>query len=123
MGNIPNPKSSKSSKLHSIDFYPSNHFRQISAIMSNNQASTGQSYLDKATGAIQSGIGSLTGNTADKAQGENRKAEAEVEKDLSHTAAKAGPFSMTAEGGVAKDNQDRTDGSWNQNMGAAKEAL
>ena len=30
---------------------------------------------------------------------------------------------MTAEGGVAKDNQDRTDGSWNQNVGAAKEAV
>ena len=91
--------------------------------MSDNQASTGQSYLDKATGAIQSGLGSLTGSTADKAQGENRKTEAEAEKELSHTAAKAGPFSMTAEGGVAKDNQDRTDGAWNQNMGAAKEAL
>lgn len=34
--------------------------------MSTHETSTGQSYLDKATGAIQSGIGSLTGNTADK---------------------------------------------------------
>ena len=91
--------------------------------MSNQETSTGQSYLDKATGAIQSGIGSLTGNTADKVQGENRKDIADAKHEASHTAAKAGPFSVTAEGGVAKDDPDRTSGAWNQNMGAAKEAV
>jgi uncharacterized protein YjbJ (UPF0337 family) len=110
--------------------------------MSSNKdhTSTPQSYLDQATGAVQSAIGSLTGNTADKvslfvssplnfctdfhqAQGENRKDTAAAEHDLSHSAAKAGPFSVTPSGGVAKDNSDRTEGSWNQNMGAAKEAL
>jgi len=36
--------------------------------MSSNKdaTSTPQSYLDQATGAVQSAIGSLTGNTADK---------------------------------------------------------
>jgi uncharacterized protein YjbJ (UPF0337 family) len=30
---------------------------------------------------------------------------------------------VSASGGVATDNSDRTAGSWNQNVGAAKEAL
>jgi uncharacterized protein YjbJ (UPF0337 family) len=58
-----------------------------------------------------------------QAQGESRKDTAAAEHDLSHSAAKAGPFSVTPSGGVAKDNSDRTEGSWNQNVGAAKEAL
>lgn len=93
--------------------------------MSTNkdQTSTLQGYVDSATGAVQSALGSLTGSTADKAQGENRKVEAEAEKDLSRSAAKAGPFTVSASGGVAKDDADRTAGSWNQNVGAAKEAL
>lgn len=58
-----------------------------------------------------------------QAEGENRRTNAEAEKELSHTAAKAGPFTVSASGGVAKDDQDRTAGSWNQNVGAAKQAL
>ncbi|EUC45598.1 hypothetical protein COCMIDRAFT_95061 [Bipolaris oryzae ATCC 44560] len=91
--------------------------------MSTNETSTGQSYLDKAVGAVQSGIGSLTGNTADKTQGEARKDLADSKHNLSHTAAKAGPFTATPEGGIAQDSPDRTSGAWNQNVGAAKEAL
>ncbi|KAF1833414.1 hypothetical protein BDW02DRAFT_552674 [Decorospora gaudefroyi] len=93
--------------------------------MSDNKdaTSTSQSYLDQATGAVQSALGSVTGSTADKAQGENRKDRADAEHDLSHTAAKAGPISVTPGGGVAKDDPDRTQGSWNQNMGATKEAI
>lgn len=34
--------------------------------MSDNQSSSLKSYVDSATGAVQSGIGSLTGNTADQ---------------------------------------------------------
>ncbi|OAL44625.1 hypothetical protein IQ07DRAFT_592290 [Pyrenochaeta sp. DS3sAY3a] len=92
---------------------------------SNNkdQTSTLQSYVDQATGAVQSALGSLTGSTADKAQGENRKVVADAEHDLSHSAAKAGPVSITPGGGVATDSHDRTAGSWNQNVGAAKEAI
>ncbi|CAE7033623.1 hypothetical protein CFE70_004843 [Pyrenophora teres f. teres 0-1] len=91
--------------------------------MSNDPTSTPQSYLDQAKGAVQSALGSLTGSTADKAQGENRKETAAAEHDLSHSAAKAGPFSVTPSGGVAKDDPDRSAGSWNQNVGAAKEAI
>jgi len=90
--------------------------------MSNDPTSTPQSYLDKATGAVQSALGSLTGSTADKAQGENRKETAAAEHDLSHTAAKTGPFSITPSG-IAKDDPNRSAGSWNQNVGAAKEAI
>lgn len=110
---------------------------------SNNkdQTSTLQGYVDQATGAAQSVLGSLTGSTADKVrhplpptppllyltptqvQGENKKDVAHAEKDLSRTTAKAGPFSVSSSGGVAKDDHDRTAGSWNQNVGAAKEAL
>ncbi|KAH8722572.1 hypothetical protein GQ44DRAFT_686709 [Phaeosphaeriaceae sp. PMI808] len=93
--------------------------------MSSNkdQTSTLQSYVDQATGAVQSALGSVTGSSADKVQGENKKDVAAVEKDLSHATAKAGPFSVNASGGVAKDNPDRTAGAWNQNVGAAKEAI
>ncbi|KAF1924114.1 uncharacterized protein M421DRAFT_73428 [Didymella exigua CBS 183.55] len=93
--------------------------------MSTNkdQTSTAQSYLDQATGAIQSALGSLTGSTADKAQGETRKTEAAAEKDLSHATAKAGPFTTTAAGGIAKDDPNRSAGSWNQNVGALKESV
>ncbi|KAF3010030.1 hypothetical protein E8E13_011472 [Curvularia kusanoi] len=90
---------------------------------SKDQTSTGQSYLDQAAGAVQSALGSLTGSTADKAQGENRKLEAAAEKDLSHTTAKAGPFTTTASGGIAQDSPDRSAGAWNQNVGALKESV
>ena len=88
-----------------------------------DQTSTLQGYVDQATGAVQSALGSVTGSTADKAQGENRKTAAEAEKQASHTAAKAGPFTVSPSGGVAKDDPNRSAGSWNQNVGAAKEAL
>ncbi|KAF2822118.1 hypothetical protein CC86DRAFT_458629 [Ophiobolus disseminans] len=92
---------------------------------SNNkdQTSTLQGYVDQATGAVQSALGSLTGSTTDQVQGDQKKATAHAEKDLSHATAKAGPFAVSSSGGVAKDNPDRTAGSWNQNVGAAKEAL
>ncbi|KAH9866247.1 hypothetical protein J1614_008813 [Plenodomus biglobosus] len=92
--------------------------------MSNkDQTSTLQSYIDSATGTVQSAIGSLTGSTADKAQGENRKATADAEHDVSHSAAKLGSVTATPSGGIATDSSDRTAGSWNQNAGAAKEAI
>ncbi|OAG09635.1 uncharacterized protein CC84DRAFT_1083785 [Paraphaeosphaeria sporulosa] len=93
--------------------------------MSGNkdQTSTLQSVVDQASAAISSGIGSLTGNPADKREAETKRATADAEHDLSHTAAKAGPFTVNASGGVAKDDPDRSAGSWNQTVGSAKEAL
>ena len=102
--------------------------------------STLQSYVDSATGAVQSALGSLTGNPADKVrtpslpslytptntpqrEADTKRTVADAEHDLSHSAAKAGPFTATPSGGVAKDDSDRTAGSWNQTVGAGKEAL
>lgn len=44
----------------------------IIIIMSDQNTSTLQSTYEKVTGAAQSALGSLTGSTADKAQGERR---------------------------------------------------
>lgn len=74
-----------------------------------------------ATGAVQSGIASITGSAGDQANADQSKAKADAEKDLSHTAAKAGPFTLSSSGAPAKDSSDRTDGQWNQTVGSLKE--
>jgi len=84
--------------------------------------STLQSYVDSATGAVQSALGSLTGNTVDQASGEQKKNHAEAEKELSHAGGNIGGYSLSASG-IAKNDPNRSDGSWNQTMGSAKEAL
>merc|ERR1711964_704519 len=42
---------------------------------------------------------------------------------LSHTAAKAGPFTISSFGAPAKDNSQRTQGQWDQTVGSAKETV
>jgi len=93
--------------------------------MSSNKdnTSTLQSYVDSASSTVQSAIGSLTGNPADKQQADQKKATAEAENGLSHTAARAGPFTLSSTGAIAQDSPDRTQGSWNQTVGAAKESI
>jgi len=88
-----------------------------------DNTSTFQSYVDKAAAGVQSAIGSITGNPADQAQAEDRKDKASAESDLSHAAAKAGPFTLSSSGAVAKDNPDRTQGSWDQTVGSTKDAI
>jgi len=83
--------------------------------------STLQSYVDQASGAVQSAIGSITGSTGDKAQAEQKKGVADAEHDLSHSAAKLGPVTATPAGGIAKDDPNRSAGSYNQTVGSAKE--
>lgn len=97
----------------------------MSSNNSNPNPSTLQSYIDSATGTIQSALGSLTGSTADKSAGQDKKDKAALESDLSHATLKAGPYTGTAAGSgtVTKDSADRTDGSWNQTIGSAKEAV
>ncbi|KAB2577210.1 hypothetical protein DBV05_g4098 [Lasiodiplodia theobromae] len=90
--------------------------------MSDKNTSTLQSYVDSATSAVQSAIGAVTGNPADKKQAEDKKAEAQAKDDLSHAAAKAGPFTVSTSG-VAKDDPNRTQGSWNQTVGSGKEMV
>ncbi|SLM36065.1 CsbD-like [Lasallia pustulata] len=91
--------------------------------MSGNNSSSLQGYIDAAAGSIQSAIGSLTGSDADKAKGEQTRTEGHAEKDLSHSVGKVGPFAVSGSGGVSQDHPDRTEGSWNQTIGSAKESL
>ncbi|PVH91155.1 hypothetical protein DM02DRAFT_367551 [Periconia macrospinosa] len=85
--------------------------------------STLQSVLDQTSAAVSSGISALTGNPADKREADNKKAVADAEHDLSHSAAKAGPITATPGGGVAASDPNRSQGSWNQTVGSAKEAV
>lgn len=88
----------------------------------NDNTSTLKSYVDSATGAFHSGIASITGSAGDQANADQAKAKADAEKDLSHTAAKAGPFTLSSTGAPAKDSEDRTQGQWDQTVGSLKEA-
>ncbi|KAK5116982.1 hypothetical protein LTR62_006703 [Meristemomyces frigidus] len=90
--------------------------------MSDKNTSTLQSYIDSATGAAQSVLGSITGSTADKAQGENKKDVAEAKNEASHAGTTLGGLSISSSG-VAANNPDRQTGSWNQTAGSAKESL
>ncbi|KAH7148844.1 hypothetical protein EDB81DRAFT_759193 [Dactylonectria macrodidyma] len=88
----------------------------------NNAPSTLQSYVDSATGTIQSALGSVTGSSGDKAHGEARKDKADLEHDASHAAVKV-PGGAISASGIAKDDPNRTEGSWDQTIGAGKESL
>jgi uncharacterized protein YjbJ (UPF0337 family) len=107
--------------------------------MSDKNTSTLQSYIDSASGAAQSALGSLIGSNADKVcsvpsatdqhdadtlqtAGENKKAEAEVKHDASHAGANIGGYSVSASG-VAENDPNRSAGSWNQTLGSGKETL
>jgi len=91
--------------------------------MSDKNTSTLQSYIDGATGAVQSAIGSLTGNASDQNAGEAKKDKAQFENDASHATAKVGNLTASSSGAITKDDPNRTQGSWNQTVGSAKEAV
>jgi len=91
--------------------------------MSGDNSSTLQSYIDSATGAVQSAIGSLTGNTADQTKGDARQDKASAEQDLSHSVGKLGPYAVSGSGGISKDDPNRQEGAWNQTVGSAKETV
>ncbi|KAK5404685.1 hypothetical protein LTR06_009406 [Exophiala xenobiotica] len=90
---------------------------------SNDNTSSLQSMMDTATGYINSGIAAVTGSTGDQAKADEYKTKGQAESDLSHAAAKAGPFTISSSGAPAKDNSDRTQGQWDQTMGSAKETV
>lgn len=90
--------------------------------MSDNNASTLKSVVDATTGAVQNAIGSLTGNTRDQAEGKAKQDKADAEYDASQATAKLPGITATASG-VTKDHPDRAAGSYNQTVGAAKEAV
>jgi len=89
----------------------------------DDNTSSLKSYMDSATGAIQSGIASVTGSAGDQAKADQTKSKAQLENDASHATVKAGPFTLSSSGAVAQDNPDRTAGSYDQTMGSAKEAV
>jgi uncharacterized protein YjbJ (UPF0337 family) len=89
----------------------------------SNQPSTLKSYVDSAAGKVQSTLGNLTGNTGDQAKGDLRENKAEAEYDASHATAKLPGATISGSGAAVTDNKDRTEGSWNQTAGSAKEAL
>ena len=107
--------------------------------MSDKNTSTLQSYIDSASGAAQSALGSLIGSNADKVflttsttdshkanvqqnAGENKKAEADIKHDASHAGATIRDYIVSASG-VAQNDPDRSAGSWNQTLGSGKETL
>jgi uncharacterized protein YjbJ (UPF0337 family) len=118
--------------------------------MSDKNTSTLQSYIDSASGTVQSAFGGLTDSTADKVlaslalssslssyrlpfyvpkltlpqnKGELKKSKGELENDASHATAKLGNVTASSSGAVTKDDPNRTEGSWNQTVGSAKEAV
>lgn len=90
--------------------------------MADKNTSTLQSYIDSATGAIQSSVGNLTGSSADSNAGQAKQAKAQFENDASHATVKVPGFSATTDG-IARDDPKRQQGAWNQTIGAGKEAL
>ena len=58
-----------------------------------------------------------------QAKADDYKAKGAAESDLSHAAAKAGPFTISSSGAPAKDSSDRTQGAWDQTVGSGKETL
>merc|ERR1711939_812747 len=91
-------------KIHQIQLHPQ---QQPPIIMSSNDnTSSLQSVMDTATGYINSGIAAVTGSAGDQAKADQYKTKGEAESDLSHTAAKAGPFTISSSGAPAKDNKE-----------------
>lgn len=88
----------------------------------SDKDSTIKSFVDKTTGAAKSIYGSVVGSDERRIEGDAQQNKGSLENDASQATAKVGPFSATSSG-VATDNQDRTQGSWDQTMGSAKQAV
>ena len=58
-----------------------------------------------------------------QAKGDASKDKAAAEKEASNTIGKLGPYSVSSSGGVSADDPRRTEGSYNQTMGSAKEMI
>jgi hypothetical protein len=58
-----------------------------------------------------------------KNAGEAKKNQAQLENEASHATAKIGNYSASSSGAITKDDPNRTEGSWNQTIGSAKEAI
>lgn len=91
--------------------------------MSDNNTSTLKSYVDSATGAVQSVVGSLTGSNEDQTKGDAKQKKGDAEYDASHATAKVPGFTASSTGAITKDDPDRAGGSWDQTIGSAKETV
>ena len=112
----------------------------------NPSNSTIKSYVDQATGMAQRAMGSITGDSSrmvrlpqttyttltpyevltynNQATGETTQSKADAEHEASHTASKLGPVTADPHtGATATDNSQRTNGTWDQTVGSAKESL
>ncbi|KAL9054701.1 MAG: hypothetical protein Q9162_003981 [Coniocarpon cinnabarinum] len=89
----------------------------------SKDTSTLQSVVDNATGTLQSMRGSITGNQQDSDAGAQRRSEAGAKDDLSHSSARFAGYTATPEGGLAKDDERRSQGNWDKNLGALKESV
>lgn len=85
--------------------------------------STLQSYVDSAAGAVQAAIGNLTGNSEEQAKGEVRKQAGEAQYEASQASIKLPGATVSSSGGISRDDEKRTQGSWNQTVGSAKETI
>ena len=65
----------------------------------------------------------MTGSAGDQANADRTQAQAKAEKDASHAATKAGPYTLSSSGVPAKDSSDRTQGAWDQTIGSGKETI
>jgi len=90
--------------------------------MADQNTSTLNAAATSIQGHVQSALGSLTGSQADKAKAEDKKAEAAATHDLSQATVKGPGFAATADG-VAQDDPNRSQGSWNQTVGSGKEMV
>ncbi|KAL8733893.1 MAG: hypothetical protein Q9166_001881 [cf. Caloplaca sp. 2 TL-2023] len=91
--------------------------------MSDKDTSTAKSYLDSGIAQAQSTLGSLTGSTGDKTEAAARKDQAAAETEASHSVGKLGPLNVSPSGGASIDDPNRSEGSWNQTLGSAKESI
>lgn len=65
-------------------------------------------------------LGSVAGTEGDKKQGEQKQEEAKAKDAVSHAGTTVGGVSVSSSG-VAKNDPNRSDGSWNQTIGSGKE--
>ncbi|KAJ5593972.1 uncharacterized protein N7459_000180 [Penicillium hispanicum] len=92
--------------------------------MSDGNSSTLGSYVNQATGLAQRAVGSVTGDSSTQNQGETTQQKAQEQHDNSHTTTKLGPVTADPNtGAAAKDDPNRSTGSWDQTVGSAKESL
>merc|ERR1711977_409680 len=122
MGSTTNTRlQATSQSIHSFTAHQNNQTNTIT-MASDKNTSTLHSYVDSASSAAQSALGSITGNTADKQQAADKQREAEAKDTLSHAGGSVGGFSVSS-GGVAKNDSERQGGQWDQTMGSAKETV